>query len=219
MSEDHSAAPQTEGRGGGPTVFRGTALDRIVFFSDAVVAIAITLVVLPLVDGARDLEGRTAAQFVSDNGWQLAAAALTFVVVAVFWRTHHALFAHATGATSRAVSLNLLWLACIAFFPVPTVLLVDADGDDRVAHALYIGTMLVAVVTLVLESIELERHGLVPPDDGPPVARWTASIAFALAFVLSFAFPSWNAWPLLVLVPTAWVERSLRRRARGRAQG
>lgn len=197
---------------GGRAVFRGAAFDRLLFFSDAVVAIAITLVVLPLVDTARELDDRTVAQFLSDNGWELAAAALTFVVVGTFWRTHHRVFARATGTTNRAISYNLLWLACIAFLPVPTVLVVDADSADRGAHALYIGTMLVAVVALSLEALELERHALVPTDPGPPAARWATAIGFAVAFTLAVVFPSWSAWPLLVLVPTAWVEHWLRKR-------
>jgi uncharacterized membrane protein len=208
VSEGGSSAPD------GPRVFRGAAFDRLLFFSDAVVAIAITLVVLPVVDSARELGDRTVAQFLSDNGWELAAAALTFVVVGVFWRTHHGVFADATGATGRAVSYNLLWLACVAFLPVPTVLVVDAQGDDRGAHALYIGTMLVAVVALVLEESELVRHGLMPAADAPPVARWLTPVAVALALVLSLVLPSWSMWPILVLVPAGWAQRRLRGRAR-----
>jgi len=201
----------------GPRVFRGAAFDRLLFFSDAVVAIAITLVVLPIVDSARELDGRSAAQFVSDSGWELAAAALTFLVVGVFWRTHHGVFADATGATHRAVTYNLLWLACIAFLPVPTVLIVDAQSDDRGAHGLYVGTMLVAVVALVLEELELERHGLLAAADVPQAARWATAGGFALAFVLVLVFPSWSMWPLLVLVPAGWLPRWLRARARARS--
>ncbi|MGC5167944.1 TMEM175 family protein [Luteimicrobium sp. DT211] len=197
----------------GPTVFRGAAFDRLLFFSDAVVAIAITLVVLPLVDSARELDDRSVGTFLSDSGWELAAAALTFVVVGVFWRTHHGVFADATGATSRAVTYNLVWLACVAFLPVPTVLVVDASSDDRAAHGLYIGTMLVAVVALVLEEIELERHGLLPVSADPPVARWITAAGVAVALVLAVALPSWSMWPVLVLVPAGWLQRWLRARA------
>jgi uncharacterized membrane protein len=202
---------------GGPRAFRGAAFDRLLFFSDAVVAIAITLVVLPLVDSARELDDRTVAQFLSDSSWELAAAALTFVVVGVFWRTHHGVFADATGATSRAVSFNLLWLACVAFLPVPTVLVVDSQSDDRAAHGLYVGTMLVAIVALVLEEVELERHGLLPRSDDPPVARWITAIGVAVALVLVLAVPSWSMWPVLVLVPAGRLQWWLRVRA-ARAQ-
>jgi uncharacterized membrane protein len=203
-----------DGTDGGPLVFRGAAFDRILFFSDAVIAIAITLVVLPLVDSARDLGDRTAGEFLSDSGGELAAAALSFVVIGVFWRTHHRVFAAAEGATPRAVSVNFVWLACLAFLPVPTVLVVAADGDDPVAHVLYIGTLLVAVVALVLEELVLERQGLLPRSDDPPVARWVTAVAVALALVVSVVVPSWSMWPVLVMVPAGWVQRRLAARAR-----
>jgi uncharacterized membrane protein len=198
----------------GPRVFRGAAFDRLLFFSDAVVAIAITLVVLPIVDSARELDGRSVGRFLSDSGWELGAAALTFLVVGLLWRTHHGAFADATGATGRAITYNLLWLACVAFLPVPTVLVVDAHGDDRAAHGLYIGTMLVAVVALVLEELELERHGLLPASDDPTSARWVTAIGVAVALVLTLVFPTWSMWPLLVLVPAGRVQWWLRTRAR-----
>jgi uncharacterized membrane protein len=59
-------------------------LDRLVFFTDAVTAIAITLLILPLVDSVERAagEGHSAAQFIGDNLSQLAAFGLSFVVIA-----------------------------------------------------------------------------------------------------------------------------------------
>ena len=63
----------------GPTTERG--LDRVVNFSDAVVAIAITLIILPLVDLAQEHDDGSVVAFFGHNWTGLAAAALSFVVV------------------------------------------------------------------------------------------------------------------------------------------
>jgi hypothetical protein len=81
-------------------------LERLVFFSDAVAAIAITLIILPLVDSARNLGSASVASFLADNLDDLAAAALSFVVIAAFWRGHHALFDRVTGYTTAIALLQ-----------------------------------------------------------------------------------------------------------------
>ena len=67
------------------------ALERLTAFSDAVVAIAITLIVLPLVDRAMDAQ--RAADFFVENAIGLISALLSFVIVGLFWRAHHHLMA------------------------------------------------------------------------------------------------------------------------------
>src|SRR4051794_5021732 len=101
-------------------------VDRLVFFSDAVVAIAITLIVLPLVDVAREPGAGTAAEFFGENGPGLLAAAVSFIGIGSFWREHHRMFNKAIGFNRTLVTVNLLWLAGIAFLPLATVLQVGA---------------------------------------------------------------------------------------------
>lgn len=87
--------------------------DRLVNFSDAVVAIAITLIVLPPVDSARDLGTESVGVFLRQNSDNLWAAALSFVVIGGFWKDHHRLFEQVTGYTRVVINVNLLWLAGI----------------------------------------------------------------------------------------------------------
>ena len=70
----------------------GTArgFDRLVFFSDAVAAIAITLLILPLVDGVSK-QGSLSNLLDADRD-RFLAFLLSFLVIARFWTIHHSLF-------------------------------------------------------------------------------------------------------------------------------
>ncbi len=177
-------------------------LERLVFFSDAVAAIAITLIILPLVDSARNLGTASVASFLADNVENLAAAALSFVVIASFWRGHHALFDRVTGYTTPIVLLDFVWLAGIVFLPLPTVLIVIEDGDSDVAGPLlYIGTMLVSLTAISLLQTVARRSGLLRESDEAASERhWGLVVLMAVAFLLALVVPGVGMKALFVLV-------------------
>ncbi|PJI86757.1 TMEM175 family protein [Luteimicrobium subarcticum] len=205
-ADDEVAADDT-GTGGE----RG--LERLLVFGDAVVAIAITLVVLPLVDAAQDLDDRTAWQFVQDHRAGLGAAALSFLVIWVLWRPQHRVFERAHGYTPRTATLHVVWLAAVVVLPLPTLLVVEAPHGDRSAPVLYIGTVLVALVAGRLEYADLWRSGKL--DGRAPTARsWATPAAAALALVLAATVPGVGMWGMLLLVPAGLVEDRISRPAR-----
>jgi uncharacterized membrane protein len=95
--------------------------DRVLFFSDAIFAIAITLLALDLrVPIGRNFE----------SGHELHTAipsigtfALSFAVIGLFWLGHHSLFRHIIALDRPLILLNLLFLGTIAFLPFPTEVL------------------------------------------------------------------------------------------------
>jgi uncharacterized membrane protein len=137
-------------------------LERLVGFTDAVVAIAITLLVLPLVESARDVH-TSVADFLSSNTTSLFTFALSFVVIAGFWRVQHRRFESVTGYNPPLVWATMLWLFAIVFLPLPTELLGGAVDDDRGAHALYIGTMVLSMVAGVLQAWVIRWRALTEP--------------------------------------------------------
>ena len=174
------------------------ALDRLTAFSDAVVAIAITLVMLPLVDRAMEAESATA--FFTDNVTGMMSAALSFVVIATFWRANHATFVHAHGYNRLAGRLQTLWLATIVFLPVATALDLAGPAADRVGLGAYVGTMLLCGTILRVQAIALERAGLSDRAPEPPLTRWIGTVLMAVALVLVLVFPQPGALWLLVLL-------------------
>lgn len=101
----------------GSKIQTGRPFERLINFTDAIVAVAITVLVLPIV-GIRPAHGEeTIWQVISDNSGQLTAFFLTFIIVAVMWRIHNRIFSQLAGFDDAIFWLNLLWLVLIAILP------------------------------------------------------------------------------------------------------
>ena len=68
------------------------SFDRLVNFTDAVVAIGITLQLLPIIDVAGPTPGESVWDVVTANSGQLFAFVLSFVVVIFMWAAHTVTF-------------------------------------------------------------------------------------------------------------------------------
>jgi uncharacterized membrane protein len=88
--------------------------DRFVFFSDAVFAIAITLLVLDirLPPGGSFALGPVIPKIIGFG--------LSFYVIGRYWIAHHQLFLKPQAYDYLLVNLNLAFLASVAFLPFPT---------------------------------------------------------------------------------------------------
>ncbi|KAB1655114.1 DUF1211 domain-containing protein [Pseudoclavibacter chungangensis] len=187
---------------------REVSLDRLAAFSDAVVAIAITLIALPIVDHAMDAP--SAIEFLTEDAGALVAAGLSFLVVALLWRAHHVVFIAAHGYTKRVFQMEVLWLATIVAIPVTTVLSVAEGSNDRLGLGLYVGSMALASILVRIQSMLLERAGLAPRASGPWSERWLGAFLFMIVLVLVVAFPGVGAWWLLVLALEPLLRRIMR---------
>lgn len=109
-------------------------LDRLVFFSDAIVAIAITLLAL-------DLKVQKAGVHITftdiGHAWEkFLAFFLSFLVIAVFWKIHHRFFFYINRIDDRILLYNLGWLLFIVMLPFSTTL-ISEDFTDRTAIFIY----------------------------------------------------------------------------------
>ena len=95
--------------------------DRVLFFSDAVFAIAITLLAVNLHVPAK--VKITTADELYDARNSLIGFGISFAVIALFWLGHHGIFRYITAFDRPLILLNLLFLGTIAFLPYPTELL------------------------------------------------------------------------------------------------
>ena len=112
-------------------------LDRLVFFSDAVFAIAITLLIIeihpPEVASYSDMQFVGAlAQLIP----KFIGFTVSFFVIAAFWGGHHRAFALAAGWDARVMFPNTLMLFTIAAMPFFTAFS-NAYSLHRVPVAAY----------------------------------------------------------------------------------
>ena len=199
--------------------------DRIVNFSDATVAIAMTLLVLPLVDfGGETGQHESLWDLLVENYTAIFAFVLSFLVIWSMWVNHHRVMEYFADYDSRLLFLHLVWLLTMASIPVTTEVLANPDYYKEGGTALYVAVLLVSSISLHL----LGRHGRRHPEllhDSDEVKvwlagsyTWTTVVVMAVILVIVLVFPSIGAWPMLLLFVDGLVENWFaQRRAKARA--
>ncbi|MFE9692955.1 TMEM175 family protein [Micromonospora sp. NPDC005806] len=182
--------------------------ERLVFFSDAVVAIAITLLALELPVPA----GHTNAELWRDLGRNVneyVAFLISFAVIGGHWFVHHRTFGHVARLSGRLVRWNMLWLLMIVLTPFVTRVIVG-DGAFAARFTLYAAIQALASVAFLLAVHEMDRHGLTRA--GTPrslfgnsyrilsVAAGAFAVSIPLAFVTHWAYACWAAIPFVTRV-------------------
>lgn len=181
------------------------AAERLTFFSDAVVAIAMTLLAIDLpVPG-----GSTVSVFwtsVEHDEGHYATFLVSFAVIAAAWRDHHELFQYAKRTDARLLLLNTGWLLTIVLNPFATKLLI-AGGQSLTTHALRFGFY---ALLQVLESAALYamlRHMIAGRLADPPQPVVNRMIRRAYSLMIGFGvsipvfFVTTNAWLLWLAGP------------------
>lgn len=181
--------------------------DRLVNFSDAVVAIAATLLVLPFVDNATETTRGNVDATIAELAPEFLVFVLSFVVVTRFWFSHHSFFERLVGYTPRLVWFNLMWLLGIVIMPFPTQLVAIATGTDKLAVVVYIGVMLWISLSQLLMSAEVYRTPRLLAEGVHPLTNLIVSSAVAgcllVALGIALFWPNIGLWSLtlLFLVP------------------
>jgi uncharacterized membrane protein len=195
-------------------------LDRFVTFLDAVVAIAITLLILPLTEILQGVEpGRSLGSVLSGEGGQFFAFFLSFAVIARFWLVHHRLVEAVGTYDLPFLLLNLLWILTIVLLPFATQV-VGSFPPEPLAVLLYIGTITVSSAALTaITFLVWRRPALRRNADEPAATPWAALATTGIlvaALLIGTLSRRVNYGAMLLLLLTGPVESWLRRRERAR---
>jgi len=169
-----------------PAVHRDPA--RLVAFSDAVLAITITLLVLeirPPADYDDLLHGLLAL-------WpSYLAYAVTFLFIGQVWANHHVMFDHIRAADRVVLLLNTLLLMVVAFLPFATSVLAGAfrsSEGQRTAVVFYGIAFWVTALTFNAVWQYARRRGLVSKDlDSAGASAISRRFQLALAWLATGA--------------------------------
>jgi uncharacterized membrane protein len=185
------------------TIAAERELDRLGAFSDAVFAIAITLLVLNI--EVPNVPGADLGHAIRDLGSSFEAYGIGFAVMGLFWFEHHRLFARLSRSTGRLVLVNTALLASVSLMPFTTAVL--GRYDEPLAVALYAVNVGVTILLNGLTGAVAVRGGLLMTgaprpdfvrDTLPSAAVFAASIPIAYGISESLAKDSWL---LLLVVP------------------
>jgi uncharacterized membrane protein len=175
--------------------------ERLTAFSDGVIAIIITIMVLEL-----KAPHENTLRALAPLAPTFLAYALSFAYIAIYWNNHHHLF-HAT----RRVSGRILWsnmhlLFWLSLVPFSTAWLSETDFA-RAPVALYGLSLLAPAIAYFLLSRALMRTGAMEPKIaeaiGADVKGWISMAFYICGVALAFAYPN-AAMGLYAVVAVIW---------------
>lgn len=135
-----------------------SAYERGVGFFDAVYGFALTLLVTTI-DMSGTSTWESVGSLIDTNGSQLLSFAISFVVIAVFWRQNHQMLASFKAIDGVTIATNIVVMAFVVFIPFTTEAMGDPELQDLpLPIALYALNIALAVVaSAVMFQIAAQR--------------------------------------------------------------
>jgi uncharacterized membrane protein len=213
MSKNARRRPSTPERKENASVDDHLGLERLIFFSDAVFAIAITLLALDirLPAGIGALSNAQLLDQLLGSWHKYLAFVISFLAIGTFWMAHHRKFRFIQRYDRGLLTLNLLFLMVIAFVPFPTWVI--SESGNRTATIFYALTMALAGLMLGAVWWYASRHNRLtdPQMDALQHRRqWVSLVLTAALFVVSIGLAFLNenlarfSWLLVVPISRFW---------------
>ena len=187
---------------------------RIEALTDAVYAIAMTILVLNIETPPRPIESSAVLWQQLLRRWpKFLHYALGFVILASFWAAHHVQFHRIKRADRTLLWTNLACLMFVGLLPFSTCLMAEY-GDFQVAAIVFHGNMFLTGLLFYINWIYAAGRGRLVEEsvDGATVASTSREnlIVPALALLglgISFLTPRWSM-VLYLVIPFVMVGKS-----------
>ncbi len=174
-----------------------SGLDRILFFSDAVMAIAITLLVIDLrvPEMARGFAPAKLAPALLRLWPNYLGYLLSFFIIGNYWFSHHRLFRPIRRYDDRLTWLNLLFLFFTALLPFSTRLIGLYPGTRTSVLVYSLNILPLALISYAMARHAYSGNRLVDASvDAAEVRRYLDFIrrgtaVFVICLIISVVFP------------------------------
>ena len=184
----------------------GTDVERLVYFSDAVFAIAITLLALEIrLPEMHEPTTRELRRALLDLLPQFYSFAISFWIIGVYWLAHHRIFRYVRAYDRRLMVINLLFLMWIVLIPFSASLL-GGYGSYQLAEVIYFSHMIVTSLSMALFWwYATSDRKLVDPDIDPALIAYnyvrisSLPVVFVLAIIVSFYSTAAAGYTVLLL--------------------
>jgi uncharacterized membrane protein len=183
---------------------RDIGLDRLVFFSDAVIAIVITLLAIDL--RLPDMQTGTIeqlSQFLTALELPILSFIISFFVIGMFWMADHRIFLFIRHYDRTLLWINLIFLFLVVSMPFPTSVLANF-GNTTLGVILYASVVAtIALVRTWLWRYATHHHSPVDENLSDALIRslTISSLMTAGFFLLSIVIALFNPY----LAEISWV--------------
>lgn len=190
-------------------------LERLFGFSDAVLAIVITLLVLGLeVPSVHKVPEQELPNYLVDSLPSMLAYVTSFFLVGMYWLQHYVIFHYVNRANRALVFLNGLFLLSVSFLPFPTGLEAVYRGDILAVVFFGCAHILCGLMLLALWLYATHRHRLIAREVPLQVVRsMTRRIAIGPTLsVLAIAASFYSVWAgklFFLVIPACYLSHRL----------
>ena len=194
----------------------GLEFERIAFFTDAVFAIAMTLLIVSI-DVPHLVRGLDSPKLMldalGDLGPQFFSFFLAFLLLGRYWLAHHGFFASLESVDRTLMGVNMVYLAFIAFLPFPAAL-VGEYPDNPMAVVLFAVCLgIISTLEWVILTIAV-RRGHTRSEVSKRLYRYdsiqslTPVALFAISIPIAFWSPTVALVSWLLAIPIGiWQDR------------
>ncbi|MBZ0288003.1 MAG: DUF1211 domain-containing protein, partial [Anaerolineae bacterium] len=146
-------------------------IERLVFFSDAVIAIAITLMAFNIVPPPTTTR-ETLAQDIINLLPHYGVYALSFLIVGNYWVIHHRVFRNIRRYDTPLIWINTFFLLCVASLPVPSRIFGQYPTEQAAIIFFDVCLIITGLVQYMIWWHATRNHRLIDPNFSPALIRW-----------------------------------------------
>jgi|GEM_PF-6578670 len=165
---------------------------RLIALFDGIMAVAMTILILPLTDSALSFKGTSLFDFFNGpNGLLTLTAVISFAILLDLWLAHHMLFAHVKSISRRVFLVHAIFQLLIIFIPLFTRL-VSLHLDDQVTSISYLVIITVMYAHLPIMAGHLHKK-----------IQWYSLwpiLAFLVVIIIEFIYPGYQIFLLVVVL-------------------